>query len=59
MCGIAGFGGRGNEFDLKAITRALSYYSDENTVVYLGRRPGAIPNHSGQAGAARLQHTHM
>ena len=57
MCGIAGFVGRGNEFDLKAMTRALihrgpdseGYYSDENTAVYLDHRRLAIRDIAGGA----------
>src|SRR6266702_2733633 len=50
MCGIAGFVGRGDELDLKAMTRGLihrgpdseGFYSDRNTAVYLGHRRLAI-----------------
>src|SRR5436190_1388522 len=50
MCGIAGFVGRGNEFDLKAMTGALihrgpdseGFYSNQDKAVYLGHRRLAI-----------------
>jgi asparagine synthase (glutamine-hydrolysing) len=57
MCGIAGFVGRGNELDLKAMTRALihrgpdseGFYSDQDTAVYLGHRRLAIRDIAGGA----------
>src|SRR6266478_5806060 len=57
MCGIAGFVGSGNEFDLKAMTRALvhrgpdseGYYSDPDSAVYLGHRRLAIRDIAGGA----------
>jgi asparagine synthase (glutamine-hydrolysing) len=57
MCGIAGFVGRGNELDLKAMTRALvhrgpdseGYYRDPDKAVYLGHRRLAIRDIAGGA----------
>jgi len=57
MCGIAGFVGRGDEFDLKAMTGALvhrgpdseGFYSNQDRAVYLGHRRLAIRDIGGGA----------